>query len=467
MINNHTNSYPKQENYFLNSCPKNIFRVILGIVILLAGMFMSSYISEGITNTVVNIVPLFVAMAFVIKATKIEKICGNLLVGTGILMLVIVLFNLWLSSEYIFNNFISGYSTDLSDHAEHSLMYFEMSTIATRLKLGMTLQQATFGLPLYQYYNIFVYCSLMFLAGGINATNMCIWGAMHLFLCGIFVVLMLEKYGIKDKKRLRVAYFLSLLQPLFMSVNTYNKVLIGEAIILMAMYIYITNYNNPKRNLFALPIYGYLLWTVRLQYVAIAVFLFGVCLIHNRTSKKFIIPTFLGFVAVGVVLLAGVLGQSYTHLNFEYYLKGHEFSVASIPARFIRSFLPYFPITNLGKDPFWHFNLFAVFQEGMNIMLWGMIFTRRGKIIPKKFKSNFQNPFVLAALAFLLGGTLSELHTTYLSVGTMLLIGAIEDTNKYRFMMVYFAIMAVILSSSIMYGMLGFTGAGVAGVSFG
>ena len=453
---------------YINSCPKNILIAVVGVVILLAGMFVTALFSEELVNSFFNIIPLCVSMAVVIKLSKIDVLCGKRMVlGTAIVIGLIVCFNIWLSSNYIFDDYLNGYGTSLSNHKEHSLMYNEMATIASRLDSGSTLGEATRGLPLYQYYNIFVYSSFMFLLGGINPTNMCIWGAYHLFLCAFFVVLILSKFGVKNQKHLSFAFYVTLFQPLLMSVSTYNKVLVGEAIIMIALYIYITNYNDPWKNVLSLPIYAYLLWTVRLQYVAIAAVLFVICLVHNKAKKKVILPIAIGLFALTLLFLNSDLGKMLNSINVGYYTEGHDLSLGSIPARIIRSFIPYFPLTNLGEDSFWYFNLFCVFQEGMNIVLWGKQLFRKNKIDLTGLKKRFSNPLFWAAIVFLLGGTLSELHTTYLSVGTPLLLSSFEVDDNIRFIFQYFFVMLVLLVLSLVYIALGLSGSGFAGVSFG
>lgn len=473
MTKNETIGTPYYENEmtFSNSCPKNILMAILGVVILLTGMWITSTFSEGVTNSIINIIALDIAITFVIKNTRIENLLGIRVTFVSVLIIsFVVLLNIWLGASVVYKDFLHGISSSLSEHYEHSLMYTEMSTIATRLRSGMSLSQATFGLPLYQYYNIFVYSTVMFLTGGINVTNMCIWGGIHTFLCAIFVVLMFDKYGITDKSHLRVSYFVALLQPLFLSVNTYNKVIIGEALVMIALYIFMTTYERPTLNLACLPLYGYLLWTVRLQYLIIAGLLFVLCLSHNKFSKKIIIPISITFIALAIFISKSSFVQLLGNLNFGRYSgeSGYDLSLSSIPARIIRSFLPYFPLTNIADDRYWYFNIFCILQEIMNITLWGLVFISHGKINISHAKSAVSNPFIITAFALLLGGTFSEMHTTYLSVGTMLLPAAFDDNvsgNKVAVTFIVVLLSVVLLS--FIYVALGLSGSGVAGVTFG
>ena len=450
-----------------NSCFTNILVFILSDIILLLGMWIFSFFSEGIINSVVNIIPLCLAIIFAIKKTKIEfALKSKITLITIIFLSVIVLLNIWLCSEVQFRDYLLGKSANLSDHPEHSLMFKEMEIIATRLKEGLSLSQATKGLRLNQYYNIFVYSSMMFLMGGVNPTNMCIWSAFHTAMCPVFLVLMSERYGISDSKHLKLIYVVTLIQPLFLSFSTYNKVIIGELLLMIAMYIYICTYNNPIRNLLCLPIYGYLMWTVRLQYLLIAAFLFVVCLIHNKLSKKIIIPFIAAILIGGIFLFRSGLVQLYEDLNINYYTEGHDLSLASIPARIIRSVLPYFPLSNIFTDRYWSFNIFCIFQEIMNITLWGLVLFNNWKINVPHIKLTFANPMILAAIALLLGGTFSELHTTYLSVGTMLLTTACDDVKVDKVFGVYLGVLITVVFLTIVYVLLGLTGSGIASVSF-
>lgn len=450
-----------------NSCFTNIIIFILSDIILLLGMWLFSFVSNGIFNSVINIIPLCLAITFAIKKSKIEIILkSKITLVTIIFLSIVVLLNIWLCSEVQFRDYLLGKSANLSDHLEHSLMFKEMEIIATRLKAGLSLSQATKGLRLNQYYNIFVYSSMMFLMGGVNPTNMCIWNAFHTAMCPIFLVLMSDRYEISDTKHLKLIYFVTMIQPLFLSFSTYNKVIIGELLLMIAMYIYICTYNNPISNLLCFPIYGYLMWTVRLQYLLIAAGLFIVCLIHNKLSKKIIIP-FVAAVLVGTffILQSGVL-QLYEELNINYYTEGHDLSLASIPARIIRSILPYFPLSNIFGDRYWSFNVFCILQEIMNITLWGLVLFNNWKINLPHMKQTFSNPMILAAIALLLGGTLSELHTTYLSVGTMLLTTACVDVKGDKVLGVYLGVLISVVFLTIVYVLLGLTGSGIASVSF-
>lgn len=460
-------TYYEDEIEYINSCPRNILTAILGVGFLLIGMWITSTFSEGVANSVINIMTVCIAIAFVIKKTRIEKILGvKVTFATLLIISVVALLNIWLSAAVVYKDFLQGVSSVLSGHSEHSLMYSEMSIIATRLKSGISLEEATRGLPLNQYYNIFVYSSLLFLFGGINATNMCIWGTMHMSMCPVFVVLMLDKYGVRDTRHLKMAYFISMFQPLFLSVNTYNKVIIGEVLVMIALYIFVSTYDDPIKNLICLPIYGYLFWTVRLQYLLIAAILFIVCLVHNKMRVRVIIPV-IALIIVSVVFFSrGGFGQIYQGLNIEGYHEGHDLSLSSIPARLVRSILPYFPISNIFDDQYWYFNIFCVLQEIMNITLWGLVFINRGKINISHAGTAIRNPFIIAAIALLLGGTLSELHTTYLSVGTMLLTSSCEEVSENRVACVYFMVFMAVIALNLVYLALGLQGSGVAGVSF-
>lgn len=450
----------------INSCPRNILISVVGVLILLLGMGITSIFTEGVINSVVNIVVLYVAILFVIKSTRIENLLDcEVVFFTLAFVTVFVLFNIWLGDTVIYKDYLYGHSSDLSGHYEHSLMFSEMSTIATRLKSGMTLNEATSGLPLNQYYNIFVYSSMMFLAGGINATNMCIWNAFHMLLCPIFMILILDKYGIEKSRHLRSAYYISLLQPLFLSFSMYNKVIIGEALVIMALYIFISTYNNPQTNLICLPIYGYLFWTVRLQYIFVAGFLFVLCLVHNRTSKRVTIPAFAAIFVIALFSLRG-FSHLYYDLNVGHYHEGHDLSLASFPARLVRSALPYFPLSNIFNDQYWYFNMFCVPQEIMNLTLWGLVYASHGKLNLAYARKTLRNPLVVAAILLLLGGTLSEMHTTYVSVGTVLLTSSLGNVSMRKFAAVFAMVFMAAVLLTCVYNVLGLAGTGIAGVDF-
>lgn len=450
----------------LLGCAKNLSVALAGVIALLFGMWLFSFFCSGVLNSIVNIFALIFSIVLVIRYTNIEKALQSSKVPyvTIIIITSVVLVNIWLGDSFVYNDFLYGHSTSLSEHDEHSLMFTEMSTIATRLKSGASLQEATYDLPLYQYYNIFVYSSMMFLLGGVNPTNMCIWNAFHAFLCSVLLVLILVEYGVRDKNHLAFAYFVSMLQPLNLSVNTYNKVIIGNALIMVALYVYMSTYESPKKNLFCFPVYSYLFWTVRMQYFVIASFLLLYCLFRNDRSRKAAIPAVIAVSLLSFFVLRLGLSQLYHGMNFGYYHGSSDFSISTIPARIVRSFLPYFPLSNIFYDEYWHFNIFCIAQEIMNITLWGLVFMPNGRLSSSCASRAVKNPLILTAFALLLGGTLSELHTTYLSVGTMLLPSSCPDVSFRKCGQVYLVVFLCAIVLTVIYLAFGLRGAGLAGI---
>lgn len=441
---------------------KPIFGILVSVLTLLVCMWFVGNFVDGLINSFVNIISLAIAATVLIKTTKIEYFLGQRVLAVSVISCVLIAFLVLIfSSTFVYNDFLSGLTNRL-DHGEHTLMYMEMEIIATRLGEGMNLEQATAGLPLNQYYYVFVYATLFFVFGGVNITNMCIFSTLHTLICAVCMALIANRYGIKDIQKTRFIYFVSLFQPLFLATHNYNKVIIGEAFIMVAMYIYTYTYHNPNLNLIAFPVYAFLMWAVRLQYLVIAVLLCFLTIFLGR--KKLNFSTVLGIalifaIAIFVALKVNIIEYIRTELNFENYTEGATYGLSAIPMRFLRTLLPYFPFTNIFSDRYWEFNLFCIFQIVMNCTVW--YFVVFDALQMKRMKQVFTNPIVIAGIGFILAGTFSALHTTYISVGTVLLTVEFEKVTKNRFLTVFMYILFILIILSFLYSMLGLTGTGI------
>lgn len=455
---------PVQEEY-KNKILKTVLSVILSICVLLIIMAFWNLFFSGVVNTILNITSLFAAVFVLFKTLKINKLLGDkTFLFTTIAIILIVMISVIFSKTFIFDEVIIQEFGSI-EHNEHDLMYSQMKTIASRLSEGMSIEQATDGLRLEQYHNIFVYSSFMFLAGGANITNMSIWGMMHVVIFAVLLVLACYSYGIKEKEKLQVVYFFSLLQPILLSVHTYNKVIVGQAFVALAIYIYVKTYKRPIHNILCFPVYAWLLWSVRLQYLLIAIALCILMFFINKNKLTLAISIeFLTVVFVFIVLFAttDVMGFVNQELNVENYTEGSNYSLILMPMRLLRSILSYFPFTQIFEDDNWTFNIYCMPQVAVNAFAWITIATKAIK--GKQLKNMVCNPMVIAAAGFLFASLFSDLHTTYSSVGTALLVSEFDDIKGKNIITRCIYIFVAILAVSIIYHMMGLVGTNASGI---
>lgn len=442
-----------------------LFGILLSIGVMLLFMFLLRSVGEGIKNTLANFVSLVLAVIVLANVTGLRKVIGEgVVLKAVIIALVIASVSLLFSRYFVFNRYLEGLYGHLS-HIEHDLMYNQMQIISHRLSNGYSIAQATEGLQLNQYHNIFVYCSLIFLTGGVNLTNMIVWSTLHLVICAVCMALMCYQYGITDQKRLNLVFVLSLCQPLFWMVQNYNKVVIGEAFLMVGMYIYMVSFHKPWLNMLLFPIYAWLLWTMRLQYLLIAVVLCLVCIVVSNKKASLTIALEVAVILVVVVFLFATINVGdfiQEELNVENYVDGSTFSFASLPMRLVRSFLPYFPFTNIFTDDNWAFNVFCILQIVMNLVLWYMVIMQTIK--KRRVKEVLKNPMMLASIGFFAAGLISAIHTTYLSVGTFFLLSEVEDVESDKVFLNCLFTFMIVMFVSVIYFALGLTGSGASGI---
>lgn len=439
--------------------------IVLSIGVMLLFMFLLRSIGEGVKNTLANFVSLVMAVIVLANVTGARKVLGEgVVVKLVLVALVVAGVSLVFSRYFVFNRYLEGLYGHLS-HVEHDLMYTQMQTISNRLSNGYTIAQATEGLQLNQYHNIFVYCSFIFLAGGINLTNMIVWSTLHLIICAVCMALMCYQYGIADQSRLNLILTLSLCQPLFWTVHNYNKVIVGEALLMIGMYIYMASFRKPWLNMLLFPVYAWLMWMLRLQYLLIAVVLCLFCIVvSNKKASLTIALEVAAILAVTVFLFATMnVGEFIQEeLNVQNYTEGSDYSLFAMPMRFIRNFLPYFPFTNLFTDDNWAFNMFCVLQIAVNIVLWYLVFTHALK--KRRLKEVLVNPMIVASVGLFLASLLSDLHATYVSAGTFLLLSELDDVKGDKFFLNCLFTFMLITFVSVIYFALGLTGSGSSGI---
>ena len=252
----------------------NVFAVLLGVVLLLAGMWLVGNMVQGVTSSYVDVIALYISLYVVGKMTGIENYIGkNSFRWFMFLSIALTLFNLIYSEHFVFVRYLAAGSGDVSIHPEHSLSYFRMSSIAEIISKGEPYENVE-TLNLNQYKWLYTYYSLMFVFGGDVVTHINVFNMYHLGISGLLMVFIADKLGIKDKKTLSTILFLCLLQPIFQCLFAYHRDIVGQAALSLGMYLFVSAYKNNLINILVLPIYALLFYSYRLQYLVVAIVLF-------------------------------------------------------------------------------------------------------------------------------------------------------------------------------------------------
>lgn len=349
-------------------------------------------------------------------------------------------FNIFFSSEFVFSD-LTGRNLDISLHYEHSWCYQNLRNIAESIISGDNLSLTLDNLNLRQYKYTFLYSSLIFVFGGYEPTNICIWNSLHLAFISIIACLIADKLGIRDSKRLGFILILILFQPFFDAVHIYHRDIVGEAMMMLGMFWFIYLYNKPFYSMLLLPFYVFLFYCFRLQYAVVAVALYVWCLINRRNNKS------QSIIALVVLLSLVIIMSNYIdyfilvdeNLNFQSYSDDIVGRGGGIIRTIIVGIIGYFPWTNLLSDPYWTYHIFLPFQAMMNISILLILYIN----YKKRLSDILTNPVLICGLFLFLiafGGGVG--HISYFCVGMPLLIIGIRD--KYGLLPKYFFVAILI-----------------------
>lgn len=436
-----------------------LFSYLISLLTLLVGMLVFSVIKQYTIQASLNIIVFFVASFILVKTSGIEEYSGA--VGRYIFLVgIVVLINIILGRVLIYRDYIN-HGGVISNHYEHNIMFQQMKMVAERLRSGSSFNESIHDIQFGQYYFIFIYTSLMFVFGGVNVLNMSIWAGYHIILGSVFCAYIAKK-STKDNEIVRKAFILTLLQPLFLSLNTYNKVIVGEAVILAAVYLYVCSFDSPLLNIALLPIYGFLMYVVRMQYLIIAIIMCCIALICNKRFHlgiRILISIVILFIGVYAYYKFEIYSFVWQELNYGVYLGDSVFNLKTILSRIIMSFLPYFPFTYLFSDVVWYSQIFGVFQIPMNIVLWFyLVFS----IIHYRFEMSYLSRVVVfLSFLFFFAGWVSAIHISYLTVGSPLIVVGIS--KNYKLFLIgkrYLAVLLFLVVLSILYSIIGMAGLG-------
>lgn len=426
----------------------NIGVIILGLLIMLVGMFVVSMITITVVASFINIVPLVVSLWFIMKATCLEDYIGKKAVVFALLFVAfLTLINLVFGIIFVYDKYLS-YGGNLCAHEEQTWFYECVLTISNFSFddwMGGTIEHLHLG----KYQNIMSYTSLLLTFGGNIPTNICIWNAFHLALSAILVVLIGVKLQITDGKKLGVMLFIVLLQPYLDMLFAFHRDGFGEAILLLGFYLFISTYKSSVYSLIAFPIYAFLFWTFRAQYLLIIVLLYLWNIFRNNRN-------ILNFV-IGIIAIVAVVYLFLTSINIYDYLKSdmhvYGYEVASerqgrSPLNMIIiSILGYFPWTNLFSDRLWPWQFFACIQGAMNLTILFFVF----KTYFNKLKSFITEPTLFTAMMFLGASVFVPGHMSYTVVAMPFFALTVTNIRIRQFLGMFGVIIVIVFCASLLY----------------
>ena len=430
--------------------------LLLGLLILLIGMRVVSLAFHGVWASIIDVVFIVVGLLIICYNTGINKLVGERAVTTFVVVIsIITLFSLWFGCSYVYTFYEDG--KFLSSHDEHNLTYLRILDVADQLNEGSFSDAYLLALTYGQYAYSYLYSSLMYVFGGNMITHMCVWNGMHLGIMAILSLLVANASGITDRKALKCVLFMVVLQPIFWTLSAYNRNIVGECFLLLGLFIFVKVADKPLKSLAFLPIYGFLFYAYRLQYllIAISLFLMFSLVPQNRRNSISFIGLFLSF---GVILYlvnsfdwAVDVGEG---LNVDNYVEAANKSIIS---SILLGLIGKFPWTNVFFDSNWTYHLFVSLQAPMMLVLYYYSY-----ILYKNQVQEFLfRPVSMCALLLLLAGMISSTHTTYLAVAAPMLIIGVSDIGTAKLEKSYFRLSIVFIILSLAYFALGLTGTGM------
>lgn len=425
-----------------------IIHIIVGVFIMLMGMSISHGQGVGLWTSYLNVIFMSLGIYYILRALKFYEYVGK----KNIVFFIcgvsgITVFCIWFSSSFLFTDLL-GDSYEISSHWEHSWCYQNIRTIAESIKSGENLSSTLDGLYLRQYEKSFTYSSLMFIFGGNEPTNICIWNGMHLAIIAIMACLIAVRLGVEDKKRLSFIFFVVLFLPFFDALHIYHRDNVGEALLMIGMYIFVCVYKKPLWSLVFMPLFVFLFYCFRFQYAIVAVLLYFWCVLINATKKVGSLLAFVVLVVVAILLINYINIDAFLEQDLNYTIYSE--NILGRGGGFLRTFVVglvgYFPWTNLLRDPYWTYHVFMPLQAMINISVLFLLFLN--------YKRNLiqlaVNPALMCGLMlFFLGFGGGVGHVSYFAAGMPLLIIGIK--RKFS---LFVKVMAVFISINFFAGIL-------------
>lgn len=440
--------------------------IINGIIILGFGSWIVRLFFSGVVASLITVMPLLISVFYIENRLGLKDILGE---RTSQILHIVCFFvavvSILFSAQFVFHDYLIGNSLTVSSHPEHALAYQEIEALAHMIQEGKDIRkQISSGLRLEQYFYLYTYTALFFVVGGINVTNICIWNTFHLFLVGIISVLILEQTEEEYSFIIKKKFYMMISMPMFLAVFIYHRDIVAMAAIMLALYIYISTYANPIKNMIVFPIYAFLFYSARYQYIIIAFVLviystFRPQVAEDREKKQIIIKFFsviLVIVSIIIILYQVSLSAVFIDdLHISNYTRG-EYGTGGIIKRFILSVIGYFPWTNIFGHRDWTYLLFLNPQGWINTAFLVIIVRQ---LIEKRCK--ITNIFVMLYFIFYIFGFGGAVHVAYLAFAAPFAIFAMDKYSINKANCVIWVVSLFFILSGLIYDLLGLAGSGV------
>lgn len=440
----------------LSTCLRNVLFMLMGVLALLFGMYCT-YVSFGdnVSSSYIDILWLLIAIIFTTRAIRLDNIIGRKNTKIFIIcVLFLTLFSIIFSTNFVFDEYLAKRSSDIAYHDEHSWTYGKMTAIADILHRGSFDEFE--DLYLNQYASLYTYSSLVFYFGGNVVTHICIWNAFHLSIMCITFALICVNARCCSKEILFPLMLLCLFQPAFDTLHVYTRDIVGESGIMIGLYLFLSSCKKSMQCFMLFPIYGYLFYAQRYQYIAIAFFLFAysVLFIQKRSATNIMLLIVILVVSIGLFVFGGVSDKLYTELHVADYVEEHSRGVVT---SIILGFVGGFPWTILLTDKNWTYHSFLYLQSMMMLSILFWLY----KKYKDKYKDVLKDPILVCGLVFYSFGFIDPGHVKYFVVGfPMLITGLVGIRFKY-ILSTFYRLVILIIFASLIYDMIGLTGSGL------
>lgn len=444
MIENDKGSYLRTV-----SLPRCVLLIFASIAFLLAGIWINSFIIDSYLVSYLNIIPLFASLFLLCKALHIERYVGeHSIILFFLLVCTLTLISLLFSSNYLFHDYLSGHSTEISKHYEHNWCHESLVFVAGSITDNNVDPREIIleNLIAPQYIVTFFYSSVLFIFGGDIVTNWCVWNGMHLAVMAILVLLIAVKMGIENKTQMATILLGSLIMPAFNMLYIYDRDIIGEFFLILGFFIFICAYKKgPKWCLLLLPVYGFFFFALRIQYILVAV-----VLCFSSFISRFKTTSYLFFIAFLIPLVLFWLYNSglWEGLNFEVYVNGTMEDQRGLISTILVGIIGYFPWTNLLDDPNVSYHAPLCIQAAVDLTLWYYFYlTYRGN-----FREWIVNPVIFGSLILTSFGFIGGAgHIKYFCISAPLFLMLIKGVNLQKLIKSYIFVIFGYISVSMLY----------------
>ena len=438
-----------------NNLLLDLIVVILGLIILLFGMNVVSSFTTSVNATYINIIPMCLALLFIIKSLHFNLIVGSQTIALFfVFVILLTLINIFYGVNFVYDDFLRIGGT-LCTHPEHAWVYDNVLAIS-KVPLKDLLNGELNEMYLGKYQNLLFYLSFMIRFGGNIPTNICIWNAFHLSLSSILIAMSAQKMGIDNRNRLIFVFFVCLFQPILDSLTSFHRDGFGESFLIIGLYVFACTYKNNTMKIFAFLLYAFLFWCFRAQYIFVAIALLIWAIYYGKKRFSIDLVGVFSFFAIFlfVINLSEIFDFASDNLYFNAYEEAGERQGRSLINIILVGIIGYFPWTNLFRDSCWYYHVFACFQGAMDVVI---LYYVAGSL-KNNLRAIFYNPILMVALLLFISALYLPGHTAYTMVSMPLFAVVISDTKFKNFISSYVYVCFIILLVGLVYGTLGFSG---------